>query len=150
MPRIPTVPRRPASYPIPVTTPGEGNRCWKRLFATSLKQLVNVASDYGMAVSNIFIAVDYIVTDDQVRADHIRLTQECIEAAADIGIHVVNVHPGPQRWMPGHVRIPEEMPVGTAWQMAFDADDQIIPLAEKWQVYLANEGVWGMVAHDYY
>jgi len=122
----------------------------REMSTAELQHLVNVASDHGMAVSNIFIALDYIVTDDQVRADHIRLTQECIEAAADIGIDVVNVHPGPQRWMPGHVRIPEEMSEGTAWQMAFDAYDQILPVAEKSKVYLANEGVWGMVTHDYF
>ena len=38
----------------------------REMSTAKLKQLVNVASDQGMAVSNIFIAIDYIVTDDQV------------------------------------------------------------------------------------
>jgi len=115
-----------------------------------LKSLVTVPADFGMRVSEIFVALDYVVRDEVVRRDHIELTRECIAAAAEIGVHVVNVSPGPQRWVPDHVRIPEEMSEGTAWDMVFDAFDQILPVAEANQVYLAVEGVWGMVAHDYY
>ena len=117
---------------------------------TQLDLLGSVPADFGMQVSEIFIALDYVVRDEATRRDHIELTIECIAAAAEIGVHVVNVSTGPQRWMPGYVRIPEEMSEGTAWAMVFDAFDQILPVAEANQVYLALEGVWGMVAHDYY
>lgn len=115
-----------------------------------LQELVSMPADFGMEVSEIFVALDYIVRDERTRRDHIELTKECIAAAADVGVHLVNVHTGPQRWVPGHMRIPEEISEGTAWDMVFDAFDQIVPAAEAHQVYLAVEGAWGMLAHDYY
>jgi sugar phosphate isomerase/epimerase len=122
----------------------------REMSRAELQRLVMVPADFGMEVSEIFIALDYVVMDEAQRRDNIELTRECIAAAADIGVHVVNVSPGPQRWMPGHVRIPQEMSDGAAWAMVFDAFDQILPVAESREVSLAVEGVWGMVAHDYY
>ena len=122
----------------------------REMSRSQLQSLVTMPADLGLEVSEIFIALDYVVRDEHQRRDHIELTKECIVAAAQIGVNVVNVSTGPQRWMPGYVRIPEEMSEGTAWAMAFDAFDQIVPVAEANQVYLAVEGVWGMVAHDYY
>lgn len=115
-----------------------------------MEGLVSIPADFGMEVSEIFIALDYVVRDEAVRTDNIELTRECITAAAEIGVPIVNVSTGPQRWVPGYVRIPEEMSEGAAWDMVFDAFDQIVPLAEENKVYLAVEGVWGMIAHDYY
>jgi sugar phosphate isomerase/epimerase len=117
---------------------------------SELHRLVNIPADFQMAVSAIFIALDYVSTDSAKRKDNILLTAECIEAAASIGVHTVNVSTGPQRWVPDHVRIPEEMHEGLAWDMVFAAFDELIPIAEKFRVYLAVEGVWGMLAHDYY
>ena len=122
----------------------------REMSRAQLQSLVTIPARYGMQVSEIFIALDYVVTDDAIRRDHIDLTQECISAAAEIGVNTVNVTTGPQRWMPEYVRIPEQMSEGTAWDMAFDAFDQILPVAEANQVHLAVEGVWGMLAHDYY
>jgi len=115
-----------------------------------LKQLVTIAAEHDMAVSDIFVALDYVTKDEKVAEDHIQWTIECIQAAAEIGVHTINCHPGPQRWEPNHVRIPEDMSEAAAWDMAFHAYDQIVPVAEKYKVYLAVEGVWGMVTHDYY
>lgn len=103
----------------------------REMSAAELKILVNIPADFGMEVSEIFIALDYVVRDESARKDNIELTKECISAAADIGVHTVNISTGPQRWVSGHVRIPEEMSEGTAWDMVFDAFDQIIPIAEK-------------------
>lgn len=122
----------------------------REMSPAQLKSLVAIPADFDMQVSEIFIALDYVVRDEATRRDHVELTKECIIAAAEIGVNVVNVSPGPQRWVPGYARIPEEMSEGTAWDMVFDAFDQILPVAEANKVYLALEGVWGMVAHDYY
>ena len=122
----------------------------RRKSPAGLRRLVEMAADFNMAVSNIFVALDYITRDEAVAADHIALTQECIEAAAEVGVHVINAHPGPQRWEPNHIRIPQDMSEGAAWDMAFHAFDQLVPVAEKHRVYMAIEGVWGMLTHDYY
>ena len=113
----------------------------REMTSTGLEKLASIPADFGMEVSEVFIALDYIVTDKATRRDHIELTKECIAAAADIGVNVVNVSTGPQRWMPNHVRIPQDMSEGTAWEMAFDAFDQIVQTAERKKVYLAVEGV---------
>ena len=115
-----------------------------------LKRLVEVAADFDMAVSNIFVALDYVTRDDAVAEDNIALTKECMEAAAEIGVNVINAHPGPQRWEPNHIRIPQDISEGAAWDMAFHAFDQLVPVAEKHEVYMAIEGVWGMITHDFY
>ena len=122
----------------------------REMTTAALKKLVTIPADFGMEVSEIFIALDYVVTDEARRKDNIELTKECVAAAAEIGVNVVNVSTGPQRWMPNHVKIPQEMSEGTAWEMVFEAFDQIIQVAEQKQVYLAVEGVWGMISHDYY
>lgn len=115
-----------------------------------LKELTTIPADFGMQVSEIFIALDHVLHDNQKRKDHIRLALECIEAAAAIGVPSVNVSTGPQRWTSGHVKIPEEMSEGEAWAMVFDAFDELVSTAERHKIYLAVEGVWGMLAHDYY
>lgn len=122
----------------------------REMSPAELKRLTTVPADFGMEVSEVFIALDYVVRNDAVRRDNVALTKECVEAAAGIGVHTVNVSPGPQRWVPDHVGIPQEMSEGDAWDMVFDAFDEILPVAEKHEVYLAVEGVWGMIAHDYY
>lgn len=122
----------------------------REMSSSELQRLVQVAGDFGLEVSDIFVALDYITKDPAVTRDNIELTKECIAAAADIGVHVINCHPGPQRWEPNHVRIPEDMSESEAWDRAFAAYDEIVPIAEKHKVYLAVEGVWGMVTHDFY
>ncbi len=115
-----------------------------------LKRLVSVPADFGLEVCNIHTELGYVITDEAKRREAIELTKLCIETAADLGVHTVGVTPGPQRWLPNCVRIPEDISEGTAWAMVFDAFEEILQTAEDRQVYLAIEGGWGMIAHDYY
>jgi sugar phosphate isomerase/epimerase len=115
-----------------------------------LKSLATIPADFGLEVCNIHTELDYVITDEARRRDNIELTKLCIEAAADIGVHTVGITPGPQRWLPNHVRIPEDVSEGAAWAMVFEAMDEILQTATARRVHLAFEAAWGMIAHDYY
>jgi sugar phosphate isomerase/epimerase len=122
----------------------------RKLTPAQLKRLVTAPAEYRMEVSEIHFGVDYVSRDEATRLDRIEATKECIDAAADAGVHTVSLSTGPHLWAADHVKIPDEMSEGTAWQMVFDAFDQIVPAAEARQVYLAVEGVWSNLAHDFY
>lgn len=117
---------------------------------SELRRLADTPADFGMTVSNVHAELDYIILDERRRRRNIELTVACIEAAADLGISVVAVTPGPQRWIPSHTRIPDELSEGDAWAMLFDALDELLTIAERRKVYLVFEAAWGMLAHDYY
>ena len=91
-----------------------------------LKRLATVPADFGLEVCSLHTELGYVITDEAKRRDNIELTKLCIEAAADIGVHTVGVTPGPQRWLPGHVRIPEDISEGAAWAMLFEAFEEIL------------------------
>jgi sugar phosphate isomerase/epimerase len=122
----------------------------RELPPAALRRLVTVPADFGMVVSEIAIALDYVVLDEAVRRDHIALTQECIAAAGELGVPALSVSTGPHPWAAGSVRIPQDISEGAAWEMVFDAFDQILPAAERAGVDVLVEGAWGNLAHDYY
>ncbi len=120
------------------------------LSAMDLRRLITIPADFGLEVCNVHTELDYVIADDSRRKDNIEHTVECIEAAADIGVHTVGITTGPQRWIPGHSRIPEDISEGVAWEMVFEAFETLLKTAEARRVYLAVEGAWGMIARDYY
>jgi len=117
----------------------------REMAPAELRRLVSVPADFGLTANAAGVPADYIVRDERARRQAIERTSEAIAAAGDAGICVLSVYTGPVS-----VRIPEEMSEGTAWQMVFDAFDQILPAAEAQRVSLAVEAACGMLAHDYY
>ncbi|MBA7499497.1 MAG: TIM barrel protein [Clostridia bacterium] len=115
-----------------------------------LKELVNLTKSYNLAISEIVVQQDVVSLDEKLRKDRIDLVKECIVAAGEVGIEVVNLFSGPAPWDPNAPRIPDDISEGKAWEQVLEAYDEFVNLAEKYKVYLAVEAVFGHLCHDYY
>lgn len=116
-----------------------------------LRQLVAMTEAGGLTVSEWVIQREFVHRDDAVRRDEIELTSECIRAAGDLGIGVVNCFTGPAPFMGlGAPVLHQEISEGEAWDMVCGAFDEIIPVAENAGVRIAVEAVYGMVCREYY
>ena len=115
-----------------------------------LRRLVDITRQAGMEVSEVVVQQDLVSTDEHVREDHINLCMENIGAAATCGVPALNLFTGPRPWDPAAARVGRDLSLGQAWDQILDAFDRLLPSAERCQVKLAVEGVWGMVCHDFY
>lgn len=130
---------------------------WTQVFASprnktekDLKNLVDISNDYGLEISEIVVQQDLILKDENLRKDNISYIKECIEAYSNVGINTINLFSGPIPWIANPLKIGRDISQGSAWGMLFEAFDQIVPLAEKKQVNIAVENVWGMLCCDFY
>lgn len=115
-----------------------------------LKKLVDMTQEYGMEISEVVVQQDVVSLDEQTRNDRIKLVEECINAAKEVGVGTLNLFTGPAPWDRNAPKIPEDISEGAAWDMVLEAYQKFVQLAEKSRVHLAVEGVWGMLAHDFY
>ena len=117
---------------------------------SELRQLVEQTREAGLEVSEVCVQQDLVALDDTLRLDRVNIELECIEDAAAAGVKVLNLFTGPAPWNPRAPRIPDNLSEGEAWDMVFAAFDVLVPAAEKADVHLAVEGVWGMLCNDFY
>jgi len=116
----------------------------------ALENLIKETHNYEMEVGEIVVQQDFVSLDENVRRDRINLTKESIQAAGEAGAKVINVFTGPAPWDPKAPRIPRDLSQGEAWDIVLDAFEEILKVAEKYKVYIAVEGVFGHLCHDYY
>jgi len=67
-----------------------------------------------------------------------------------VGIHTINLFTGPVPWIKNRLVIGSDLTEGKAWEMVFQAFDELLPLAEEKHMNLAVENVWGMLCRDFY
>jgi sugar phosphate isomerase/epimerase len=115
-----------------------------------LRGVVKATRDAGLEVGEIVVQQDFITLDDAAREDRVRLCVECVEVVADCGLPVVNMITGPAPWDPSAPVVGRDIPEGKAWDMLLAAFETVLAAAERRQVRIAVEGVWGMLCHDYY
>lgn len=115
-----------------------------------LAEVVKDTRDNGLEISEIVVQQSYVWLEEEKRRDAISFTRECIKTCAKFGISTVNLFTGPIPWDPDTPRVGGTIKEGDAWDMVFRAFDEIVPVAEENKVNLAVEGVWGMLAHDFY
>ena len=120
---------------------------------TSAKQrsdLVRITKDHGLEISEWVVQQDLVYLDNQLRTDRINLVLECIDAAADVGVPVINLFTGPAAWNPDAPKLSIDISEGQAWDMVLQAFETLVKAAERRQIHLAVEGVWGMLCRDFY
>jgi len=115
-----------------------------------LQQLVNQTRDAGLEVSRIMAHEDLVSLDDAARKQRIDKTVRTIHAAGECGVATVGTMTGPAPWDPKAPRIGENISESVAWEQVLEAHEQFIAAAEQADVVISSEGVFGMVAHDFY
>jgi len=115
-----------------------------------LADVVAVTKEHGLETSEVVVQQDLVCLDEDARRDRVDLVLECIEAASEAGIATLNLFTGPAPWENAAPRVGAAISEGAAWEMVLDAFARFVGAAEKREVNLAVEGVFGMLCHDYY
>ncbi|NLE45100.1 MAG: sugar phosphate isomerase/epimerase [Chloroflexi bacterium] len=115
-----------------------------------LRELVERTRDAGMEVSRIMAHEDLVSLDDRTRRRRIERTVRAIEAAGECGVATVGTMTGPAAWDAAAPRVGEDISESAAWEQVLEAYDAFIKAAEKSQVVISSEAVFGQVAHDFY
>lgn len=115
-----------------------------------LRELVEKTQAAGLGVSRIMAHEDLVCLDDDERERRIARTAATIEAAGACGLHTVGTMTGPAPWDPNAPRVGQNISESAAWEMVFDAYERLGNTARDAGVVISSEGVFGMVAHDFY
>lgn len=115
-----------------------------------LQELVTLTRKYNLETSEIVVQQDVVTLDEELREDRIDLVKDCIAAASEVGVNVINLFSGPAPWDPEAPKVSGNISEEKAWDQVLKAYEQFVKLAEKYKVYLAVEAVWGHLCHDYY
>ncbi len=115
-----------------------------------LKALVAQTLDAGLEVSRIMAHEDLVSLDDKIRRARIDKTVRVIEAAGQCGVATVGTMTGPAPWDPQAPKVGEQISESAAWDQVFEAYEAFTKAAKKAKVVVSSEGVFGMLAHDFY
>jgi len=115
-----------------------------------LQTLAKITRDQGLEISEVVVQQDVVTLDEKIRKNRVDLVKECIKAASQVNVKTINLFTGPAPWDPKAPKIPRDITEGKAWSLVLEAFTEFIELAEKCEVYLAVEAVFGHLCHDYY
>jgi sugar phosphate isomerase/epimerase len=115
-----------------------------------LRELVGRTRDAGLDVSRIMAHEDLVSLDDRARRGRIARTVRVIEAAGACGVATVGTMTGPAPWDRAAPRVGVDISESAAWEQVLEAYDAFLAAARSAQVVITSEGVFGMLAHDFY
>lgn len=115
-----------------------------------LRDLVDRTHAAGMDVSRIMAHEDLVSLDEEIRKQRIERTVRVIQAAGECGVATVGTMTGPAPWDPSAPRIGSDISESAAWEQVLEAYEIFMREAEKANVVISSEGVFGMLAHDFY
>ncbi len=114
------------------------------------KRAVDHAHDAGLAVSRVMAHEDLVTLDPEElkrRTDRLVAT---VELAGELGVSNVGSMTGPAPWDPRAPQIGRDISEGQAWEMTIAAHRRLAGAGERCGVSISTEGVFGMLAHDFY
>ena len=114
------------------------------------RQVVDATRDAGLEVCRIFAHEDLVCLDDAERQTRIDRTVAVIAMAGECGASNVGAMSGPAPWDPAAPKIPADISEGAAWDQVLDAYRRFEAAGRKAGVKISSEGVFGMVAHDFF
>ena len=114
------------------------------------REVVDRTRDAGMEVSRIMAHEDLVSLSDDDRQKRVDKTVRVIEMAGECGVATVGTMTGPAPWDPSAPRIGKDISESAAWEQVFEAYGAFSHAAADAEVVISSEGVFGMVAHDYY
>jgi len=115
-----------------------------------LKALVAQTRDAGMEVSRIMAHEDLVSLDDEARRARIDRTVRVIQMAGECDIANVGTMTGPAPWDRSAPRVGVDISESAAWDQVFEAYEAFTGVAKEAGCIISSEGVFGMVAHDFY
>ncbi len=115
-----------------------------------LREIVERTRDAGLEVSRVMAHEDLVCLDDAERKRRIDRTVRVIELAGECGVATVGTMTGPAPWDPSAPRVGRDISESGAWEQVFEAYDTFTRAAGDAGVVISSEGVFGMVAHDFY
>ena len=113
-------------------------------------RLVEQTRSAGLDVSRIMAHMDLVSLDDAQHNAAVEATVQVIEAAGACGVGNVGTMTGPAPWDPNAPKIPGQISEGAAWDQVIHAYTRFADAAARAGVIVSSEGVFGMVAHDFY
>ena len=122
----------------------------RTMSARELADVVAVTKEHGLETSEVVVQRDFVCLDDSARRDRVEVVLETIEAASQAGVATLNLFTGPAPWEDAAPKVGADISEGAAWEMVLEAFARFVAAAEKRDVDLAVEGVFGMLCHDYY
>ena len=114
------------------------------------RRAVEQTREAGLEVSRIMAHEDFVCLDRRERERRIDGVVGIVQLAGELGVPSVGSMTGPAPWDPKAPRIPADIAEGEAWEMALDAHRRIARAAELSGTTISSEGVFGMLAHDFY
>ncbi len=115
-----------------------------------LGEIVQKSREVNLDVSNIMCWQDLVTSSESERKKRIETLKTFISAAGELSIPVMNVFTGPMSWAAAYERIGTDISEEQAWRVVLEAFSQIVEAAERNDVVVTVEAVFGMLVHDYY
>jgi sugar phosphate isomerase/epimerase len=115
-----------------------------------LKKLVSESRRSGLEVADAMCWQDFVTTNGTERKARVGLMKTMIGAAGSSSVPVVNTFTGPMTWDPKALRLGKDVSEGAAWSSVVDSFSDVVESAEKNDVTVTVEPVFGMLVHDYY
>jgi len=115
-----------------------------------LEDLVEKTRRNNLQVSNIMCWQDLVTTDERRRSQRVKTLEGYLSAAGQLSIPVMNVFTGPQTWAESYERLGRDISEERAWSAVLDSFSKIVEAAERNDVIVTVEAVFGMLVHDYY
>lgn len=103
-----------------------------------------------LQVSNIMCWQDFVTKDGTSGKRRVAAIEKYIRAASALEIPILNVFTGPMTWNPDHEKIGRDISEERAWNAVKESFSSIVEAAEKNNVVITVEAVFGMLVHDYY
>ena len=118
--------------------------------AAGLRKLVAETRKNGLEVSDAMCWQDFVTADRDIRRKRVAVLKDMIRAAGSSSVRLVNVFSGPMTWDPKALKLGKEISEGAAWASVVESFTDLVEFAEREDVTLTVEPVFGMVVHDYY
>jgi sugar phosphate isomerase/epimerase len=118
--------------------------------AEDLNKLVSLAQSRGLAISQAGLSGDFVATDENSRKQTMERIKGEVKLAGESSVKIVKTITGPAPWNPKAPKLGRDISEGKAWELVLNGANELMEVAEKYQVYVALEACFGNLCRDYY
>lgn len=107
--------------------------------------LVERSRSAGLEVSQLLVPEDFITPDVALREERLQRVLAGITAASEAGVRSVGLTAGPHPWSSSALEVGKDVTEEKAWEWAIPIFERIVEGAEKHDVLVGLEPVWGSI-----